>query len=110
MDKLKQEFYHQLDLAKAELKLKNYSKSFYHLESAHILGQNHIARHTVSHLWMLYYGIKTKNVKEITGQILRILASLLFTLIWVPFGNTGGSNVSAIKPMPIRKELQKFFN
>ncbi|NVK53304.1 MAG: DUF3703 domain-containing protein [Flavobacteriaceae bacterium] len=58
---------------------------------------------------MLIFGLKTKNTKEIVGQVFRILASLLFTLIWVPTGNTGGSNISPIKPIPIRKEIQKYF-
>lgn len=106
--KLKQEFYKQLSLGKTALKLKDYSEAFYHFENAHILGQKHLYRHTLSHLWMLLYGVKTKNSKEIIGQILRTLASILFTLVWIPVGNTGGANVSAIEPMPIRKELQKF--
>ena len=59
---------------------------------------------------MFVFGIKNKNAKETIGQIGRILASLLFTLIWVPKGNTGGANISPIKPMPIRKELEKYFS
>lgn len=106
---LKSAFYDQLKLAKEALRNKNYKTSFYHLENAHILGQKHICRHTVSHYWMFKVGIKTKNIKEIFGQILRMFASLLFTIFWVPEGNTGGSDVSAIKPMRIRKELKKYF-
>ncbi|MGB1230849.1 MAG: DUF3703 domain-containing protein [Winogradskyella sp.] len=107
---LKQEFYNQLNLGKNELKRNNYSTAFYHFENAHILGQKHLYRHTLSHLWMLFFGLKTKSVKEVFGQLFRLIASLLFTLIWVPVGNTGGANTSATKPMPIRKESQKFFN
>ncbi|MEE9407080.1 MAG: DUF3703 domain-containing protein [Polaribacter sp.] len=106
---IKNEFYHQLEFGQIALKEKNYKTSFYHFENAHILGQNHLIRHTISHYWMLVYGIKSKNRKEIIGQIVRIIASLLFTLLWVPKGNTGGSDVSSIKLMPIRKELQKYF-
>lgn len=58
---------------------------------------------------MLIFGVKTKNSKEIIGQVTRIIASVLFTLIQVPRGNTGGSNISPIKQIPIRKELQKYF-
>lgn len=111
MDKiqLKRAFYKELFLAKTHLKKRNYNESFYHLENAHILGQKHILRHTISHYEMLVFGIKTKNLSEIFGQILRILASVLFTLIWVPKGNTGGTNISPIKKLPLRKELQKYF-
>jgi hypothetical protein len=109
MQQLKSVFYKQLELGKEALKKKKYSTSFYHLENAHILGQQHLWRHTISHYWMLIFGIKTKNTKETIGQFIRILASLLFTLIWVPKGNTGGTDISPIKPIPIRKELQKYF-
>lgn len=106
---LKSEYYKNLELGKKALKLKNYTVSFYHFENAHILGQKHIWKHTLSHYWMLIVGLKTNNTKEIIGQLFRIIASLLFTLIWVPNGNTGGTNVSPIKLIPIRKELQKYF-
>ena len=106
---LKQEFYNQLKLGKLTLQQKKYQISFYHLENAHILGQKHLYRHTVSHYWMLIWAINSKNNKETFGQLLRVLAAILFTLIWVPKGNTGGSDISPIKPIPIRKELQKYF-
>jgi len=106
---LKNEFDYQLKLGKIALKENDFKTSFYHLENAHVLGQKHIIRHTISHYWMLNFGIKSRNSKEIIGQVTRIIASVLFTLIWVPKGNTGGSNISPIKQIPIRKELQKYF-
>jgi hypothetical protein len=107
---LKTEFYKQLQLGKSALKQSSYPIAFYHFENTHILGQKHIWQHTISHYWMFVFGIKTKNTKEIIGQFFRIIASLLFTLIWVPLGNTGGTNISPIKPIPVRKELQKYFS
>lgn len=106
----KKEFYNQLKLGKSGLKTKEFDTSFYHLENAHVLGQHHLYRHTISHFWMLVFGLKTKNFKEIIGQFLRIIASLIFTLIWVPKGNTGGTDVSPIKKIPIRKELKNYFD
>ena len=105
----KQEYYRQIELAKKTFKTKEFKVSFYHLENAHVLGQKHWLRHIISHYWMIIHGIKTKNIKEFFGQISRIIASVIFTNIWVPKGNTGGSNISPIKPMPIRKELKKYF-
>jgi hypothetical protein len=107
---LKTEFYKQILLGESALMHHNYGIAFYHFENAHILGQKHIWRHTISHYWMFVFGIKTKNIKEIIGQAFRIVASLLFTLIWVPKGNTGGTNISPIQPVPIRKELKKYFS
>ena len=106
---LKTEYYKQLQLGRRALNLKKHVAAFYHFENAHILGQKHLWRHITSHYWMLIFGIKTKNSKEIIGQVFRIIASLLFTLIWVPKGNTGGTNVSPVKPILIRKELKKYF-
>jgi hypothetical protein len=106
---LKTAFYHQLKLGKINLKKNDLKTSFYHFENAHVLGQKHIIRHTISHYWMFIVGIKSRNLKEIIGQVARIIASLLFTCIWVPQGNTGGSSISPIKKMPIRKELKKYF-
>jgi|TARA_B110000902_G_C14263231_1_gene570545 hypothetical protein len=58
---------------------------------------------------MFFLGVKSKNSNEIIGQFAKIIASLLFTLIWIPVGNTVGTNISPIKSLPIRKELQKYF-
>lgn len=106
---IKDAFYNELHLGKKLLKENQFSKAFYHFENAHILGQKHLYRHMISHFWLLFWAIKNQSIKEVIGQIFRILASVLFTLFWVPVGNTGGANVSAVKPMPIRKELQKYF-
>ncbi len=105
----KQAFYNQLKLGVLYLKEESYRNAFYHFENAHVLGQKYFIRHVLSHFWMLMYAVKKKKNKEIIGQLFRIIVSVLCTLIWVPKGNTGGTNVSSVKPMPIRKELQKYF-
>lgn len=85
----------------------DYKDSFVHLERAHILGQSFIAPHTRSHWWMLKIGIRKKDVREVFGQMTRMLASILFSKIWVPIGNTGGANVNPFTPMPIPSDLKK---
>jgi len=87
--------------------LNDFDSSFKHLERAHILGQSYILPHTRSHWWMFKIGLKKRDGREIVGQLTRMLASVLFSKIWVPIGNTGGANVNPIKPMPIPKDLQK---
>ncbi len=106
----KQQFYFQLKLGKQALKNKDTKTSFYHFENAHVLGQKHVFRHTLSHFHMLFFGLKTNNYKESIGQVFRIIAAISCTLIWVPTGNTGGVNISSIKPIAIRKELLKYFS
>jgi hypothetical protein len=82
--------------------------AFYHLERAHILGQLFIIPHTKSHWWMLKVAFRKRNFKEVLGQVIRIIASILFSKIWVPSGNTGGTDVNPFKAMPIPDDLKVF--
>ena len=50
-----------------------YRESWRHLERAHILAQPYPYEHTYVHWKMLCFGIKIKNVKEVIGQIPRLL-------------------------------------
>jgi hypothetical protein len=49
---------------------------------------------------------RQRQVRELLGQTTRIAAAALFSRLWVPEGNTGGANVSAIRPMPIPDDLR----
>lgn len=75
---------------------------------AHIISQRYVIEHTISHLWMLKVGIKTKDIKEIIGQLLRIPAGVIGSFIQVlPIGNTGRSNVGAFKKMEVPMDLKE---
>lgn len=77
-----------------------------HLERAHILGQPYPKEHTAAHGKMLAFGFRTKNTREILGQLPRLLVGGIKS--WagtIPVGNTGGANVSPVKPMPIPADL-----
>ena len=106
--KLKSAFEAEMSEAITKYFKLDYEGSFMHLERAHILGQSFIAPHVSSHWWMLKIGIRRRDMKEIFGQMTRIIASMLFSKIWIPIGNTGGANVSPFKPMPIPSDLKKF--
>ncbi len=80
--------------------------AFRHLERAHILGQRHTARHVHAHWLMLKLGASTGAWGEVAGQLSRIVAAALFSRIWIPEGNTGRANVSALKPMPVPDDLR----
>ena len=83
---------------------------FHHLEMAHVLGQRSTYWHTRTHLHMLAWGWRQKSIREMLGQCLRIVGAATKTAIGlVPEGNTGGSNVSPIKPLPLRAEHQHVF-
>jgi hypothetical protein len=80
--------------------------AFAQLERAHILGQRDTVAHVRSHWWMLRVGWRRGDWREWAGQLTRIVAAMLFSRIWVPAGNTGGADVSPIRPMPVPADLQ----
>jgi len=107
---MRQGYDHELSLALSAMAESEWDRAFHHLENAHVLGQSSIRCHTISHWWMLRWSVRTQDYRELLGQIPRIAASLIFSRIWTPTGNTGGSNVSAFRPMPLRSELQAYFD
>jgi len=89
----------------------NSSEAFHHLERAHILSQYSTRDHVRVHWAMLRWGLAERSTREVLGQILRVIAAATKTAIgWVPAGNTGGSNVSPIKPMPLPEDLAKLID
>ena len=56
---------------------------------------------------MLKLGASGRDWREVLGQLSRIIAAAVFSRIWVPIGNTGRANVSAMKPMPIPDDLRR---
>ena len=81
-------------------------QSWRHLERAHILGQPYAFAHSFVHWKMLVFGIKTKNTKEIIGQIPRLLIGGVKSFVGnIPVGNTGGANVPPLQPMQIPEDL-----
>lgn len=81
--------------------------AFAALERAHILGQRDLFAHFETHILMLQWARAQKDGREIKGQVLRLLAVLPgFVTGWVPVGNPGGSNVSALAPVPLSPDLK----
>ncbi len=79
---------------------------FTHLENAHVLGQQSTWQHTRVHYLMLCWGLRNRDYKEVRGQLLRLIGAATKTAIGlVPTGNTGGSNISPFKTLPVRPEL-----
>lgn len=96
-----------INKAKAHYRRGLWSAAFSQLERAHILGQRDLGAHLVTHWWMLKCGWQQRSAKEVIGQLLRLLAVLPgFISGWVPLGNTGGANVSALKPMPLPDDIK----
>ncbi|WP_348727699.1 DUF3703 domain-containing protein [Rheinheimera texasensis] len=100
----------QLQQAKQHYQAAEYPQAFVLLERAHLLGQRFLWLHLQTHWWMLKCGARQQVAAEVRGQLLRLLAVLpAYLLGWVPLGNTGGANVSALRPMPIPPEFRPLF-
>jgi hypothetical protein len=80
--------------------------AFTHLERAHVLGQKHTIVHVRAHWAMLHYARQYGGAKDVVGQIGRLVGATLFTWLWVPDGNTGGTNIGAFEKLPIPQELR----
>lgn len=97
----------ELELATNARQAGNSSLEFGHLENAHVLGQESTYWHVKVHGLMLLWALRNLDLKEIFGQIFRIVGAATKTVFGlVPLGNTGGVNVSPLKRMPIKPEHQ----
>lgn len=101
----------ELDDAMKARKSGNIDIEFKHLENAHVLGQESTYWHVKVHVLMLLWAIRNHQLKEIIGQIFRVIGATTKTAIGlVPQGNTGGTNVSPFKVLPIKSEHQTIIN
>ena len=103
-------FYYRTELKNAEAAFiaKEYIQSWRYLERAHILAQPYAFEHTAVHWKMLVFGMKIKNLKEVFGQIPRLIFGGVKSFVGtIPVGNTGGSNVPPLRSMPIPDDLQE---
>jgi hypothetical protein len=81
-------------------------QEFSHLERAHVIGQESTYWHVKVHVLMLAWASRNRSVKEIVGQVFRIVGAATKTAFGlVPLGNTGGANVSPFRKMPIAPDL-----
>jgi len=108
---LRKAFDKEIAIAKDFYSRAQYDESFHHLERAHVLGQCYVIPHTKTHVWMLCVGIRTGNLKEIAGQLIRIPGGIVAsTLGKVPIGNTGGTNIKLTATLPIPDDLKIHFD
>ncbi len=101
--------FYQKELQQYQDKLSKgyFQEAWRHLERAHILGQPYPYQHSEVHWRMLKFGFQIKDLKEIRGQILRLLVGGVKSFVGkVPIGNTGGANVPPLLPMEIPSDLK----
>lgn len=106
-EKIKKYIDAEVERAESFVAENDLESAFRHLERAHVLGQAITYEHTRVHFLMLKIGWKRKDLREIFGQIFRIIGASTKTPFGIyPTGNTGGANVSPFKRMPISDDLQ----
>lgn len=107
-DRLQPFFHKELKDAGIYYSNKEYKWCWYHLERAHIIGQPYPYHHSLVHWKMLLFGIKVKDLREIAGQIPRLLVGGIKSFVGeIPNGNTGGANVPPLKSMEIPDDLKR---
>ncbi|NYJ28132.1 DUF3703 domain-containing protein [Allomuricauda sp. ARW1Y1] len=98
----------ELNLYRSSLQSGNLTQAWHHLERSHILGQSYPLEHTYTHWLMLKFGLRQRSIKEVLGQVLRLLVGGWKSFIdHVPIGNTGGINVPPLKRMEMPEDIAK---
>lgn len=104
-------FDNEIVMAKELLASDQLDASFAHLERAHIIGQTFVLPHATSHWLMLKVEFRRRRVVAAFGQIVRIVLGMLGSAVGlVPIGNTGGTNISMFKRLPIEPDVQNIID
>lgn len=81
-----------------------------HLERAHVIGQAYPWEHSYVHWKMLGFGIRIKSMREILGQLPRLLVGGVKSFVGkIPKGNTGGADIPPLRTLPIEEDIQAIF-
>jgi hypothetical protein len=103
---LKQAFEAEMAAAKRLLQSGRLDQATRHLERAHVLGQSCVVPHVRSHWLMLRVGMRRGAASEVWGQAVRIVLGAFGSAIGVvPVGNTGGTDISMFKRLPIAPDI-----
>jgi hypothetical protein len=95
------------DAARAARRDGDNSGEWAHLERAHILSQPLAGAHLRTHGAMFTAAVRRRDPREIVGQVVRVLLAVPGSVTGrYPLGNTGGTDVSAFRPMEIPEDLR----
>jgi hypothetical protein len=98
----------ELDAAADAETLGHFHTAFQHLERAHVLGQPSTVEHVRVHWLMLRFAMRNGLAAQALGQLWRIVAAALLTAAGlVPEGNTGGTDVSGFRRLPVPTDLKR---
>jgi hypothetical protein len=94
--------------ARTSMAERDFDAAWLALERAHVIGQRDAVLHLRSHWWMLRCGVKTRDAREVVGQIVRLVLAAPGSIFGkAPPGNTGRARVGLFQPMEISPELRE---
>jgi hypothetical protein len=97
----------EIALAKNLIASNDLEAGFVHLERAHVIGQDRVIPHVLSHWLMFRVELRRRRLAAVLGQAIRIVLGALGSAVGVvPTGNTGGTNVSMFERMPVDPGLR----
>ena len=83
-------------------------RAFRHLERAHVIGPTSVGGPCKAHRLMLKLEIRRRRAGAAFGQLVRLFLGAVGSAVGVvPVGNTGGTDISMFKRLPIAPELQQ---
>ncbi len=101
----------ELDLARQREHAGALPEAWRHLERAHVLSQAFAGPHVRVHLRMLGFGWRRLDLREVRGQLARVLVAAPGSWLGrAPLGNTGGADVGIFTPLPIPEDLQRLLD
>lgn len=93
----------ELDRARAATSL---DEKWLALERAHILSQQWVLPHVHAHGLMLALALRTRDGREILGQVYRLLGGGIVTALGrAPIGNDGRAATPSMRPAPLPDDL-----
>ncbi len=104
---LRAAFVSELDDARRAEGHRDFAMAWSRLERAHILSQAHAGPHVGVHLRMAGFAFRRRDLRELLGQIPRILLAAPGS--WTgraPRGNTGGADIGIFTPIEIPPDLR----
>jgi hypothetical protein len=109
--KIYQAYLIELSSYQENKKNKNLDAAWISLERAHIFSQYYWRQHFYVHFVMLIYALQTLNLKEIIGQLPRMILAIPGSVSKnAPLGNTGRSNISMFKAQDIHSDVIDMLN
>lgn len=97
--------------ARRSYRAREYGSAMRHLETAHVMGQRHVAPHVATHFWMLKIGLRRRSPRQAWGQLLRIVLGAIGSAAGiVPVGNTGGTDIGMFRRLPVDPAIRRLLD